>query len=280
MRDAPLLGRVVHIYTRRIRSTVADRLPMLVEDQTEVGSYFVATYPPFSVWTRGGGRARRACRRSHAPPVRRRAARAVPAHPVLPEAVPLLLLPRLHRQERAGGRRLPRRRWRASGSCTRQLPAIAGRPLNFVYFGGGTPSFLSTQQLEGLVVAADRGRRPWSDAEEITFECEPGTLTEAKLAVDPRHRRHAPQPRRRELRRRDPRAERPRASLAGDRSAPTSSRASLDFPQINIDLIAGMLGETDENWRACVEKTLELEPTASPSTRWSCRSTRRSAATC
>jgi oxygen-independent coproporphyrinogen-3 oxidase len=34
----------------------------------------------------------------------------------------------------------------------------------------------------------------------------------------------------------------------------------LDFPQINIDLIAGMLGETDENWRACVERTLELEP--------------------
>ena len=32
-----------------------------------------------------------------------------------------------------------------------QQPAIAGRPLNFVYFGGGTPSFLSTRQLEGLV---------------------------------------------------------------------------------------------------------------------------------
>ena len=35
---------------------------------------------------------------------------------------------------------------------------------------------------------------------------------------------------------------------------------ALDFPQINIDLIAGMLGETEENWRACIEKTLELEP--------------------
>ncbi len=35
---------------------------------------------------------------------------------------------------------------------------------------------------------------------------------------------------------------------------------SLDFPQINIDLIAGMLGETDENWRACVDRTLELQP--------------------
>ena len=27
---------------------------------------------------------------------------------------------------------------------------------------------------------------------------------------------------------------------------------ALGFPQINIDLIAGMLGETDENWRACI----------------------------
>ena len=35
---------------------------------------------------------------------------------------------------------------------------------------------------------------------------------------------------------------------------------ALGFPQINIDLIAGMLGETDENWRACIERTLELEP--------------------
>ena len=34
----------------------------------------------------------------------------------------------------------------------------------------------------------------------------------------------------------------------------------LDFPQINIDLIAGMLGETDSNWQSCVQKTLELEP--------------------
>ena len=35
---------------------------------------------------------------------------------------------------------------------------------------------------------------------------------------------------------------------------------SLGFPQINIDLIAGMLGETDENWRACVDRTLALDP--------------------
>ena len=35
---------------------------------------------------------------------------------------------------------------------------------------------------------------------------------------------------------------------------PTRSARALDFPQINIDLIAGMLGETEENWRDCVEQ--------------------------
>ena len=35
---------------------------------------------------------------------------------------------------------------------------------------------------------------------------------------------------------------------------------ALGFPQINIDLIAGMLGETEENWRRCIEQTVALEP--------------------
>ena len=35
-------------YSDRI---VTDRASLALDDQTEVGSYFVATYPPFSVWT-------------------------------------------------------------------------------------------------------------------------------------------------------------------------------------------------------------------------------------
>ena len=59
------------------------------------------------------------------------------------------------------------------------------------------------------------------------------------------------------------------------------SRATLDFPQINIDLIAGMLGETEENWqRVRRRRRWRSSPTASRSTRWSCPSTRRSARTC
>jgi oxygen-independent coproporphyrinogen-3 oxidase len=137
-------------------------------------------------------------------------------------------------------------------------PAIAGRALNFVYFGGGTPSFLSTRQLQSLVSRMDQVI-PWRDAEEITFECEPGTLTEPKLTVL------------REL-------GVTRLSLGvenfSDRLLEINGRAhrspeigrayafarSLQFPQINVDLIAGMLGETEDNWRECVQKTIALEP--------------------
>ena len=139
-----------------------------------------------------------------------------------------------------------------------EQPAIAGRPLTFVYFGGGTPSFLSTPQLQELVRRLT-AVTPWTDAEEITFECEPGTLTPPKLKA---------------IRKMGV----TRLSLGvenfDDRILELNGRAhrspeietsyryarALDFPQINIDLIAGMLGETEENWRACIAKTLALEP--------------------
>src|SRR3977135_4019303 len=34
----------------------------------------------------------------------------------------------------------------------------------------------------------------------------------------------------------------------------------VGFPQINIDLIAGMVEETEANWCECVRKTIELSP--------------------
>jgi oxygen-independent coproporphyrinogen-3 oxidase len=221
---------------------------------TEVGSYFVANYPPFSVWNR------EAVDRD-----------ALPALQGTPAAVPLglyLHIPfcrkrchfcyfRVYTQKNAQDVThyldLLVREWEMYGA----LPAVAGRPLDFVYFGGGTPSFLSTAQLDSLV-----GRlaavTPWNQAEEITFECEPGTLNEGKLAA---------------IRRLGV----TRLSLGvenfDDEILELNGRAhrspeigeayrfarSLDFPQINIDLIAGMLGETEANWRRCVEKTLELE---------------------
>ena len=222
----------------------------------EVGSYFVATYPPFSVWKKQDVE-RDAMPALHAPPV---------------AGVPLgvyLHIPfcrkRCHfcyfrvytdknAQEVNDYLDVLAREW----ELYTRLPAIAGRPVNFVYFGGGTPSFLSTRQLEGLVTRLSAAT-PWRDAEEITFECEPGTLTEAKLAA---------------IRRMGV----TRLSLGvenfSDEILELNGRAhrspeiftayeqarALGFPQINIDLIAGMLGETEENWLSGVEKTVALQP--------------------
>jgi oxygen-independent coproporphyrinogen-3 oxidase len=224
--------------------------------EPEVGSYFVATYPPFSVWS--------------AEAVARDAVPALQAAPN--PATPLglyLHIPfcrkrchfcyfRVYTDKNAQeiGRYLDV--LGAEWEMYARQPAIAGRPLNFVYFGGGTPSFLSTQQLQGLVKRLT-AVTPWTHAEEITFECEPGTLTEHKL---------------RAIRRMGV----TRLSLGvenfDDRILEINGRAhrspeietayrfarGLDFPQINIDLIAGMLGETDDNWQRCIEKTVALEP--------------------
>jgi oxygen-independent coproporphyrinogen-3 oxidase len=233
---------------------MADQSPALAEP--EVGSYFVATYPPFSVWS--------------ADAVERDAKPALqsPPNPATPLGL-YLHIPfcrkrchfcyfRVYTDKNAQevGQYLDvlGREWELYAA----QPAIAGRPLNFVYFGGGTPSFLSTQQLHGLVSRLT-AITPWSGAEEITFECEPGTITKPKLAA---------------IRKMGV----TRLSLGvenfDDHILEINGRAhrspeigrsyqfarSLHFPQINIDLIAGMLGETDENWQRNIEKTIALEP--------------------
>jgi oxygen-independent coproporphyrinogen-3 oxidase len=235
---------------------VTDRTSSTLDAQTEVGSYFVATYPPFSTWTTAA--------------VEQDGRPALETPPV--PGVPLglyLHIPfcrkRCHfcyfrvytdknAQEVNDYLDVLAREWELCAA----KPAIAGRPLNFVYFGGGTPSFLSTKQLEGLV-----GRlsavTSWKDAEEVTFECEPGTLTEAKLAairgIGVTRLSLGVENFSDEILELNGRAHR----------SPEIGRAfafarSLGFPQINIDLIAGMLGETDENWRSCIERTLALAP--------------------
>ncbi|MBK5257650.1 MAG: coproporphyrinogen III oxidase, partial [Vicinamibacteria bacterium] len=48
----------------------------------------------------------------------------------------------------------------------RTQPALRSRSLDFVYFGGGTPSFLSTRQLQDLVSRLT-ALAPWTGAEEV-----------------------------------------------------------------------------------------------------------------
>jgi oxygen-independent coproporphyrinogen-3 oxidase len=137
-------------------------------------------------------------------------------------------------------------------------PAIGGRKPRFIYFGGGTPSYLSPDQLRHLTDGMKR-LLPWNEAEEITFEAEPGTLTDHKLKAI-----------------RDLGVTRlslgiehfddhileinGRAHRSKEIARAYAYAREIGFPQINIDLIAGMVGETEDQWRETVSRAVELRP--------------------
>jgi oxygen-independent coproporphyrinogen-3 oxidase len=139
-----------------------------------------------------------------------------------------------------------------------ERPLIHGRKPHFVYFGGGTPSYLSARQLHDLTDQM-KAILPWDAAEEVAFECEPGTLNPSKLTavkdigvtrlslgvenfddhiLEINGRAHRG----------------PEVFRAYERAL------AENFDQINIDLIAGMLEETEENWQKNIEQTIELAP--------------------
>ena len=137
-------------------------------------------------------------------------------------------------------------------------PVLGGRRPRFIYFGGGTPSYLSPDQLRFLTDGMKR-LLPWDEAEEITFEAEPGTLTDHKLRAI-----------------RDLGVTRLSLGIEhfDDHILELNGRAhrskeiaraygyarEIGFPQINIDLIAGMVEETGEKWRETVAKAVALQP--------------------
>lgn len=225
------------------------------QQKTEVGNYFVANYPPFSVWSS-----------AHVPS----AVEALNRPPR--EGTPLglyLHIPfcrkrckfcyfRVYTDKNASEVELYADTLAKEIALYAQRAGIGRREFEFVYFGGGTPSFLSEQQLQRLI---DRIQQhwTWNAAREVTFECEPGTLKESKLQTIKR-------------------IGVTRLSLGvehfDDEVLGLNGRAhksaeifraytwarQTGFDQINIDLIAGMLGDTEDKWKAVVAKALELDP--------------------
>jgi len=222
--------------------------------KTEVGSYFVSNYPPFSLWSD-----------EFVPEVER--AMSTP-----PQDTPLglyLHIPfcrkrckfcyfRVYTDKNADQIEAYLAALSREIELVSQTPCMGGRPFRFVYFGGGTPSFLSVKQLQSLV---DRLRENvnWDDAEEVTFECEPGTLSEPKvhklrelgvtrLSLGIENFNDAVL------------EENGRAHLSAEVYKSWNWIEAAEFPNVNIDLIAGMVGETWDNWRDSVRRTLELSP--------------------
>ncbi|HWP43213.1 MAG TPA: coproporphyrinogen-III oxidase family protein [Blastocatellia bacterium] len=136
--------------------------------------------------------------------------------------------------------------------------AFQGRQLRFAYFGGGTPSYISDKQLGYLVEGLNR-HVSWENAEEVTFECEPGTLRKSKLetlkqigvtrlSLGIEHFDD------------DILEANGRAHLSEEVYRAYEWARQVDFPQVNIDLIAGMMGDSDERWRDAIRRAVELEP--------------------
>ena len=228
-----------------------------VSATTEVGSYFISNYPPFSQW------------KSELVPS---AIQALDADPEQTSNTPLGLyihIPfcrkrckfcyfRVYTNQNAKAIEDYVKALIQELELISQRSAIGQRELLFVYFGGGTPSYLSSKQLRSL---RDRMSEfiTWNSAKEVTFECEPGTLSMEKLETL-----------------RDIGITRISLGVENfdDRILEENGRAHLSpevmrayewirevgFPQVNIDLIAGMVGETDANWQRCIDKTIEMQP--------------------
>ena len=64
--------------------------------------------------------------------------------------------------------------------CEQLLPWVWGRPIQSIFFGGGTPSLISIEGLDWLLSQL-RSLLGFSPAIEITLEANPGTVDEAKF---------------------------------------------------------------------------------------------------
>lgn len=223
--------------------------------ETEIGSVFVSNYPPYSFWSRG-----KIADAIH----------ALNSEPIADNTLGLYLhIPfcrkrckfcyfRVYTEKNSSEIASYLDALSREVEIYSQMSAVKDRPLRFVYFGGGTPSYISVNHLKSLV-SNIKSSIPWAGAEEVTFECEPGTLTQTKLEA---------------LRdigvtrlslgienfNDDILKENGRAHLSKEIYDVMPWINALDFDQLNIDLIAGMVGETWESWRDSVQKTIDLAP--------------------
>jgi len=238
-------------------TTTAEQLALAPEpkEDTTAGNYFVSNYPPFSFWqTEKTGDAFAALDRAPAPgtPL------GIYLHIPFCRKRCHFCYFRVYTDKDS----IQIKSYIEGAAKELELYAqrrfIDGRKPNFIYFGGGTPSYLSSDQLTWLTDKM-KALLPWDEVEEVTFECEPGTLTEHKLKII-----------------RDLGVTRlslgvehfddhileinGRAHLSKEIARAYEFARNQNFPQINIDLIAGMVEETTEKWHACVEKAVAMQP--------------------
>lgn len=225
--------------------------------ETTVGNYFVANYPPFGFWTPAEvGSLGEVLDRP--PTSRTELDLGLYAHIPFCRKRCHFCYFRVYTDKNSRDIRAYLDAMLAELRMAAARPAIAGRTPTFVYFGGGTPSYLSVEQLTSLF-GQMKAILPWDAAREVAFEAEPGTLTPGKLdalrslgvtrlSLGLEHLDD-------HILEINGRAHR---SAEAFRAFEHARR--VGFPQVNVDLIAGMVEETHEKWADTVRRTIELGP--------------------
>lgn len=224
------------------------------EAESDTGNYFVAAYPPFSVWE----------------PQQNKAFLNMLEEPAHAEPLGIYVhLPFCQKKcdycyylSYAGQSLGTVNSYLETlvGEMARysQRVAINSRPVRFVYFGGGTPSILTPEQVRFLFSGL-QSCQSWDAVEEVTFECAPRSVrpellqTLKKCGVT-------------------------RLSMGvqsfDDRLLKLNGRIhesndvlrayemirKAKFNWVNIDLMVGMMGELPAQWCDAVHRAIELQP--------------------
>ena len=135
---------------------------------------------------------------------------------------------------------------------------LGNPPVATVFFGGGTPSYLKSEQLEKLLSSL-MGSFPLTEGAEVTAEANPGDLDDAKLRamlnmginrlsigvqslddslLDILGRRHS----------------------AAEAVAAYRTARNSGFQNISLDLMFGLPHQSMEQWQASVRGVVELAP--------------------
>src|SRR5438105_13782672 len=127
-----------------------------------------------------------------------------------------------------------------------------------IYFGGGTPTALPTAQLEFLL-GGFRQRLDISALEEWTVEANPGSVSARKAASVRKFGVNrislGVQSWDEDLLK----------TLGREHNAPQAKKSfqilrDAGFPNINVELMFGLTGQTIEQWKVTLEKTIALQP--------------------
>lgn len=145
----------------------------------------------------------------------------------------------------------------AAGTFAR-LPSGGPRRSRTIFFGGGTPSLLSVEQIKRLLKACSTSFAV-DEGAEITLEANPGTLSQEQLAglraaginrlsmgaqsfdahlLKTLGRIHSPE----------------------DITQAVQYARTAGFTSINIDFMFGLPGQTMHHWRETLDRALDLHP--------------------